>query len=275
MCSAENSTEHVSKGIILSKIGEMIEYAGKKYVVGEKVIANKNSVYEGLIGTIYEIHTDTEKETCNETPDIYCRFREPVMTVNKEKVRRRLSEAYKKDIRLADVGLDCVIMSPEMLVCMSDLDDGAYKKKVYLLIEDAAVDSDTFYTTDVFADMDMAQQQFEIKLSKEMDKGMLKDITVSDEYVLEVGDNSFEYFRSGRFCEWHYSLKIIEDEIVIPLEFVKEINKIFFDELVADNAGLSNAVKEELGNDKKFLDKYVSCVNKVAEELVIQSIKRK
>lgn len=275
MCSAENSTEHVSKGIILSKIGEMIEYAGKKYAVGEKVIANKNSVYEGLIGTIYEIHTDTEKETCNETPDIYCRFQEPVMKVNKEKVRKRLSEAYKKDIRLADVGLDCVIMSPEMLVCMSDLDDGAYKKKVYLLIEDAAVDSDTFYTTDVFADMDMAQQQFEIKLSKEMDKGMLKDITVSDEYVLEVGDNSFEYFRSGRFCEWHYSLKIIEDEIVILLEFVKEINKIFFDELVADNAGLSNAVKEELGNDKKFLDKYVSFVNKVAEELVIQSIKRK
>lgn len=275
MCSAENSTEHVSKGIILSKIGEMIEYAGKKYAVGEKVIANKNSVYEGLIGTIYEIHTDTEKETCNETPDIYCRFQEPVMTVNKEKVRKRLSEAYKKDIRLADAGLDCVIMSPEMLVCMSDLDDGAYKKKVYLLIEDAAVDSDTFYTTDVFADMDMAQQQFEIKLSKEMDKGMLKDITVSDEYVLEVGDNSFEYFRSGRFCEWHYSLKIIEDEIVIPNEFIKEINKIFFDELVADNAGLSKAVKEELGNDKKFLDKYISFVNRVAEELVIQSIKRK
>lgn len=273
MCSAENSTEHVSKGIILSKIGEMIEYAGKKYAVGEKVIANKNSVYEGLIGTIYEIHIG--KDTCNETPDIYCRFQEPVMTVNKEKVRKRLSEAYKKDIRLADAGLDCVIMSPEMLVCMSDLDDGAYKKKVYLLIEDAAVDSDTFYTTDVFADMDMAQQQFEIKLSKEKNKGMLKDITVSDEYVLEVGDNSFEYFRSGRFCEWHYSLKIIEDEIVIPLEFVKEINKIFFDELVADNAGLSNAVKEELGNDKKFLDKYVSFVNRVAEELVIQSIKRK
>lgn len=273
MCSAEKSTEHVSKGIIFSKIGEMIEYAGKKYAIGEKVIANKNSVYEGLIGMIYEIHIG--KDTCNETPDIYCRFQEPVMTVNKEKVRKRLSEAYKKDIRLADAGLDCVIMSPEMLVCMSDLDDGAYKKKVYLLIEDAAVDSDTFYTTDVFADMDMAQQQFEIKLSKEMDKGMLKDITVSDEYVLEVGDNSFEYFRSGRFCEWHYSLKIIEDEIVIPLEFVKEINKIFFDELVADNAGLSNAVKEELGNDKKFLDKYVSFVNKVAEELVIQSIKRK
>ena len=274
MCSAENSTEHVSKGIILSKIGEMIEYAGKKYAVGEKVIANKNSVYEGLIGTIYEIHTDTEKESCNETPDIYCRFREPVMKVNKEKVRKRLSEAYKKDIRLADVGLDCVIMSPEMLVCMSDLDDGAYKKKVYLLIEDAAVDSDTFYTTDVFADMDMAQQQFEIKLSKEMDKGMLKDITVSDEYVLEVGDNSFEYFRSGRFCEWHYSLKIIEDEIVIPLEFVKEINKIFFDEFVGNNPCLRDDVQEELRNDESFMDRYISFINKVAEEFVFQSLKR-
>ena len=274
MCSAENSTEHVSKGIILSKIGEMIEYAGKKYAVGEKVIANKNSVYEGLIGTIYEIHTDTEKETCNETPDIYCRFQEPVMKVNKEKVRKRLSEAYKKDIRLADVGLDCVIMSPEMLVCMSDLDDGAYKKKVYLLIEDAAVDSDTFYTTDVFADMDMAQQQFEIKLSKEMDKGMLKDITVSDEYVLEVGDTSFEYFRSGRFCEWHYSLKIIEEEIVIKNEFIKEINKIFFDEFVGNNPCLRDDVKEELRNDESFMDRYISFINKVAEEFVFQSLKR-
>lgn len=272
MCSAENGTERISKEIIMTKIGEMIEYAGKKYAVGEKVIANKNSVYEGLIGTIYEIHIG--KDTCNETPDIYCRFREPVMKVNKEKVRKRLSEAYKKDIRLADAGLDCVIMSPEMLVCMSDLDDGAYKKKVYLLIEDAAVDNDTFYTTDVFADMDMAQQQFEIKLSKEMDKGMLKDITVSDEYVLEVGDNSFEYFRSGRFCEWHYSLKIIEEEIVIPNEFIKEINKIFFDEFVGNNPCLSDDVKEELRNDESFMDRYISFINKVAEEFIFQSLKQ-
>ena len=41
--------------MLLNKIGEEFYFEGKKYVVGEKVIANDCSEYEGLIGIIMMI----------------------------------------------------------------------------------------------------------------------------------------------------------------------------------------------------------------------------
>jgi len=196
---------------VLSKIGEMVEYAGKKYAVGEKVIANSNSVYEGLIGTIYEIHIG--KDSCNETPDIYCRFQEPVMTVNKEKVRKRLSEAYKKDIRLADAGLDCVIMSPHMIIPVSELCSCENKKKIYILTEDTVIDENGSIFVDVFSDLSIARANMELKLKEEFESGMLKDKKEDEDYVFEETENSYECYLASRYCEEHYLLKLEEKEL--------------------------------------------------------------
>ena len=63
--------------MILNKPGETFEYEGRKFMIGDQIIANGKSVYEGLFGTITETRDGEDKETENETPDLYCRFEEP------------------------------------------------------------------------------------------------------------------------------------------------------------------------------------------------------
>ena len=87
-------------------MGAEFEYEGVKYVVGQPVVATAESEYEGLHGTITEIRDGEDKETDNETPDIYCEFEPP------EEV---FSDLYDEPKELEDIILDLVIMAPGMV----------------------------------------------------------------------------------------------------------------------------------------------------------------
>ncbi|MFQ7551244.1 MAG: hypothetical protein ACLRMZ_14105 [Blautia marasmi] len=58
--------------MIINRIGAEFEYEGTTYVVGAPIVGTSGSEYEGLYGTITEIRDGEDKETENETPDIYC-----------------------------------------------------------------------------------------------------------------------------------------------------------------------------------------------------------
>ena len=81
--------------MILNKAGQTFEYEGKSYMVGAEIIGTDESEYEGLIGTIIEIRDGTDKETENETPDIYCRFYKPVTPYEIHKLEKRFSDLYQ------------------------------------------------------------------------------------------------------------------------------------------------------------------------------------
>lgn len=65
--------------MILNRDGASFEYAGVTYTVGGPVIGTDASEYHGLYGVITEIRDGDDKETENETPDIYCEFEPPVL----------------------------------------------------------------------------------------------------------------------------------------------------------------------------------------------------
>lgn len=65
--------------MILKNSGDVFEYEGVRYTVGEFIYANKNSDYEGLFGVIKEIRDGDDKDTDNDTPDIYCAFENPLI----------------------------------------------------------------------------------------------------------------------------------------------------------------------------------------------------
>ena len=65
--------------MILSKNGEVFQYGDITYTIGEQIAANNQSEYEGLVGVIIEIRDGDDKETENDTPDIYCQFDIPVL----------------------------------------------------------------------------------------------------------------------------------------------------------------------------------------------------
>lgn len=65
--------------MILNRTGAEFEYEGVTYTIGGAIVGTTESEYAGLYGRINAIHDGEDKETENETPDIYCEFDPPVM----------------------------------------------------------------------------------------------------------------------------------------------------------------------------------------------------
>jgi len=102
--------------MILNKFGEEFLYDGITYRIGNSIIGTDESEYEGLKGVILEIRDGDDKDTENETPDIYCSFEYPVIPEDIEKLEKVFSDLYGEEMSLNDICLDEVIMSPSMIM---------------------------------------------------------------------------------------------------------------------------------------------------------------
>lgn len=58
------------------------------------IIGSDQSEYAGLIGSILEIRDGDDKETENDTPDIYCSFEPPALPADIAKVEAVFSTLY-------------------------------------------------------------------------------------------------------------------------------------------------------------------------------------
>lgn len=123
--------------MILQENGARFCVAGKIFAVGGRVMANKESEYEGLFGTITEIRSGADRETENDTPDIYCDFEPPASEEMLRELEARFSGLYGETKTIDDISLDCVIMSPDML---ESLDTPPGKREDIRKDMDAAAD---------------------------------------------------------------------------------------------------------------------------------------
>lgn len=80
--------------MIINQPGATFTYGGVEYVIGAPVIGTKESEYEGLYGTIIEIRDGDDKETENETPDLYCEFDPPVLPHEIKRLEEIFSDLY-------------------------------------------------------------------------------------------------------------------------------------------------------------------------------------
>ena len=118
--------------MIYKKPGEKFSHENITYTVGSRVLANEASEYSGLFGRILQIRTDDDRETENDTPDIYCEFDPPCLSAARRALEQTFSELYGAPKRVEDLGLELVIMAPEMLTPLA----GEYcENHFYLSIE--------------------------------------------------------------------------------------------------------------------------------------------
>ncbi|UKI36976.1 MAG: hypothetical protein L6V93_01755 [Clostridiales bacterium] len=153
--------------MILHNPKDCFEYDGKTYFIGEEIVAENNTEYGGLFGKIIEIRTDADKETDNETPDIYCSFDPPVFPKEIEKLENSFSKLYRIPRKLDDIALDSVIMAPDMIKNISE-NPGDYKITIYSVEEDWACRDDYGHSTEVFFDYSVAKKKLcdKIKIEK-------------------------------------------------------------------------------------------------------------
>ena len=101
--------------MLLQENGARFCVDGKVFTVGGRVMANDASEYAGLCGTVAEIRSGADRETENDTPDIYCDFEPPASEEMLRELEARFSDLYGETKTIDDISLDCVIMSPDML----------------------------------------------------------------------------------------------------------------------------------------------------------------
>ena len=106
--------------MLLQENGTRFCVDGKVFTVGGRVMANDASEYAGLCGTVTEIRSGADRETENDTVDIYCDFEPPASEKILRELETRFSDLYGEPKTIDDVGLDCVIMGPDTLEPSAD-----------------------------------------------------------------------------------------------------------------------------------------------------------
>ena len=100
--------------MICTRAGEGVITEGVALAVGQRIIAT-DSDYAGLKGYITEIRTGADKETENETDDIYCCFDIPEDKEEIKLLEEHFSDLFQEKKTIDDISLDLVIMAPEEL----------------------------------------------------------------------------------------------------------------------------------------------------------------
>ena len=213
--------------MIINRPGAEFIYDGASYKIGDRIIGTSESEYEGLYGSIFEIRDGEDKETENETPDIYCSFEEPVLPHQIEKLEEIFSELYQEPKKLEDITLDFVIMSPEMVrVILTD--PKPLTQTIYSVQEEWADRGEYGSCISQAYTSEESALQFMLKqLREEMEDGLVSDMRSDKKFVEESYDDSYECFIDGDYYENHYRIFITSQQIIVTPEFVREMADIY------------------------------------------------
>jgi len=213
--------------MIINRPGAEFIYDGTSYKIGDRIIGTSESEYEGLYGSIFEIRDGEDKETENETPDIYCSFEEPVLPHQIKKLEEIFSELYQEPKKLEDITLDYVIMAPEMVRVILP-DPKPLTQTIYSVQEEWADRGEYGSSISQAYTSEESALQFMMKqFREEMEDGLVSQMRCDKKFVEESYDDSYECFIDGEYFENHYRIHIISQQIIVTPAFVREMAEIY------------------------------------------------
>lgn len=267
--------------MIYNKKGEVFEYEGKAYMIGEEIYAVA-SAYRGLLGTITEIRTGNDRETENEEPDIYCDFHSPILKQDREDIETMCG-------KLDAIGLDGIIMAPEMIVTTRAQYDSYPTVKVYSLVEEFTEDEDHYRSVRIFTSFEAAEFEMRRTLLISKLNGCLA------RWEPEVGyteTQEYEYrFEAGNNCTRHMAVYIEEYDMPLAQPFIEQMYDIglLFEHRkdiaeqieswemseqvrrnVINDYRASGMIKKELEGKKLYIEEYAEAVAEVSHKLVAE-----
>lgn len=208
--------------MIINRPGAEFEYEGVIYKIGEPVVGTDESEYEGLFGSIIEIRDGEDKETENDTPDLYCTFEPPVLPSEIKKLEKIFSELYQQPKTIDNITLDFVIMAPSMVQPLDDLRADRGHPVVYVLTESWAIDGDYDDLSEVYSDFEDARRVLIQKVTEEMENGCIPRWIGGSDFIEESTEKSYECYLDGEYEKNHYSLVIAEQKMCTSARFMRE-----------------------------------------------------
>ena len=209
--------------MIINQPGAKFEHEGVTYTIGAPIIGTHASVYEGLFGRITEIRDGEDKETENETPDIYCYFDPPVLPCEISRLEEIFTDLYDQPKTLDDISLDMVIMAPSMIRLLDDLSTDRTEAEIHVVTEEWAVDGYQGSNTAAYTDFEDAKRVMLQRLYAEAESGCLARWMDKENAVVESSEKSYKCYLDGEYCGNHYSICIEQQKLCTSERFIREL----------------------------------------------------
>ena len=283
--------------MILNRPGAEFEYEGVTYTIGGAVVGTAESEYEGLYGRITAIYDGEDKETENETPDIYCEFDPPVMPHEVKALEKTFSDLYDQPKTLDDTVLDMVIMAPEMIRPLDVLHTVSKKIPIYIVMEDWAVDGEHGNSCELFTDYDDARRIMLDKLREELDNGAIPQWSASGAYVEDSSKDSYKGYIEGDYLDNHYEISLLPQSLMMSTQHIQKVGGLYkaqcrtedfvsqiedWEEVAAmsamqyqkliTNPAIPERIEQHLGRNDHYWEAYWESVSEVAHDLVRQAL---
>ncbi len=283
--------------MIIDKNGAEFLYDGVVYRIGEEIIVtDTSSEYEGLLGSIYEICTDEDKDTDNDEPEFYCTLNPPVLSADIQRVEERFSKLYGQRMTLDDIAFDLVIFAPSMV---RPFDSSGHKFTVFALEEDWAVDDECEHNLYLYSSETSARAYLNKLLSEERCTGCVSAWEDNEDFKEETCNNAYEGWLDGYYSSAHYSLIINQYEISLDSTAFGNIGRAYLDqsrredlisqieeweevaELIPDqyeklkaDPAIPDRIHSTLGKNDSFWESYWESVSEVGHSLVREHLEK-
>ena len=196
-------------------------YNGMTYTVGAAVMAAEASEYRGLYGTITEIRDGSDRETENDTPDIYCCFEPPLFPKEIQELEQRFKELYQSPKKLDEITLDMVIMAPEMVRVISADPKECKVCELYLLTTHCTTNLDSSSFTELYADYDAGRFTLLQSVREEQQEGCVKDWADRDALEEEYCTDFYEAWHRDEYSEKHFTASIEKLSLTLPQRIIE------------------------------------------------------
>lgn len=207
--------------MIINQEGMRYTYNGMTYTVGAAVMATEASEYRGLFGTITEIRDGSDRETENDTPDIYCCFEPPLFPKEIQELEQRFSELYRMPKKLNEIALDMVIMAPEMVRVISPDPKECKACELYLLTTHCTTNLDSSSFTELYADYDAGRFALLQSVREEQQDGCVKDWADRDALEEEYCTDFYEAWHRDEYSEKHFTASIEKLSLTLPQRIIE------------------------------------------------------
>ena len=193
--------------MIINRPGAEFIYDGASYKIGDRIIGTSESEYEGLFGSIFELRDGEDKETENDTPDIYCDFDLPAIRCECERLAGRFSILHGQPMSLDEINLEQVIMAPEMIRSLANENKDT---TIHVLTEEWC--SDNGYGRDIFVYTDPRKAKAKMQQLIRDDKrdGSMSEWMHQDDFVEEFDGRKYSAWLDNDYDGYHYNLEMYE-----------------------------------------------------------------
>lgn len=192
--------------MIINRPGAEFIYKGVKYVIGEEIIGTDQSEYENLIGCITEIRDGEDKETDNDTPDIYCAFEPPATPYDIAELEEIFFDLYDERKKLEDICLDMVIMAPEMIAPIQLLTPEDIL--LYTVDEEWRFEDGDGSSFSVYTDYLAAKAEYGKLISKRLNEKPLSSHSTDESWGEDSSKDYYECGWNGKAGDCYYRIAV-------------------------------------------------------------------